>query len=243
MSYYGNRDFLADVSFGLIPGYRTDTIQARSYGLTTTEKTAWQEAGDYVFPTTASTLTVVSDSTQDSATGTGASSILITGLNSSWAEISEVRTLNGTTPVVTTQAFLRVNRTVVITKGSGAAYGATNVGIIRVSHGANVLDRIDAGTGLSSVGVYSCAAGKSCKFQNSSTSMESNKDVITGIRSISGTTGVRIKPSELIVSTLSESTKDLALAFGEKTDIEIRVNMTTGTGDYRSSVILLVRDT
>jgi hypothetical protein len=243
MSNFGIREPLSEISFGDFPGYETRTIQITASAITTTEQTAWEAGGNYVFPAAAGTLTLVSTSAQDGPAGTGLSTVLVQGLDANWDDLSEVVVMNGLTGVVTTNSFFRVNRMVGIAIGSGAVYGAANAGTITATHGvAGILDQIQPGRSLSSTGVFSCPAGKKCKFENSSTAIETNKAVITGINTITGTTGVRIVPSELLVSEQLSSDKRLAATFPEKTDIEIRVAMTTGSGDYRSSIILQLKD-
>lgn len=63
-------------------------------------------------------LQIVSDSIADTSAGTGARTILITGLDANYAEISETITMNGTTNVTTTNSYLRLNHMVVKTVGS-----------------------------------------------------------------------------------------------------------------------------
>lgn len=67
---------------------------------------------------TAEILDVGSTSATDDAAGTGARRIQIDGLDAAYAPISETVMLAGTTPVLTTQAFLRVNGVKVLTAGS-----------------------------------------------------------------------------------------------------------------------------
>ena len=65
------------------------------------------------------TLSVVSASANDASGGTGARTVEIQGLDSNWNLLTETVTMNGLTPVVTTQEhFLRVFRARVVTAGS-----------------------------------------------------------------------------------------------------------------------------
>ena len=81
--------------------------------------------------TTASTLDVVSDSSNDdgSPAGTGAQTILITGLDANRKTQTEILTMDGTTTVTTTKTYLGVNRIVVLSSGSTNS----NVGNITVT--------------------------------------------------------------------------------------------------------------
>ena len=94
-------------------------------------ETIWAQGGLYSYPPSATTMTVSSSDTNDTSAGTGARTVLISGLDGDYNEISETITLNGQTPVTTTNSFIRVNRAIVLTAGSGGA----NAGIIYVGTG------------------------------------------------------------------------------------------------------------
>ncbi len=69
----------------------------------TTEEDIWEQGGLYPFPTSASTLSVVS-------TANDTMEIFIDGLDADFNRVSETITLTGVTPVITTNSYLRVNR-------------------------------------------------------------------------------------------------------------------------------------
>lgn len=81
--------------------------------------------------TSAETMDVVSSSTADdgSPAGTGAQTMTIQGLDSSYNEIEETITLDGTTTVTTSNSFLRVYRAFIVKVGSGGV----NAGNITIS--------------------------------------------------------------------------------------------------------------
>lgn len=85
--------------------------------------------------TSADTLDVVSDSTSDAAAGTGAISVLITGIDENHAFQTEVVSMNGTTVVTTSNSWLGVNRVVVLSSGSNN----TNVGNITIDDNAGTV--------------------------------------------------------------------------------------------------------
>lgn len=60
--------------------------------------------------TTATTLTIVSTSTDDDDGGTGCNSIVVYGIDSNRDSVIEVFTMNGTTNVVSTSTWLGINR-------------------------------------------------------------------------------------------------------------------------------------
>jgi len=112
-------------------------------------------SGQFYFPSTASTLSVVSASANDTSAGTGARLLLIEGLDINWREINEYVTMNGLTPVVTTNSYFRVNFVRVVTSGTGK----TNAGNITLTHGATVMRGIVAGESQAHGLVFSTPEG------------------------------------------------------------------------------------
>lgn len=88
----------------------------------------WGGGGLFPYQAAAVQLEVVSSSTDDAAAGTGARSVLVLGLSSTWAQISEIVVTNGTTPVTTVNSYLRINAFRVASVGAHAS--GTNVGNI-----------------------------------------------------------------------------------------------------------------
>ena len=82
--------------------------------------------GLWLPPTAARVHAVVSGSANDAAAGTGARTLLLTGILASGAESSEIITLNGTTPVNSSGSYIHVTSLEVLTAGSGGV----NAGII-----------------------------------------------------------------------------------------------------------------
>lgn len=93
-----------------------------------TAEDVWQTGGDYVFPTAAETVTIVSNAVNDDGdpVASGLWSLVVYGLDANFDLIEEQIALDGTTPVVTTAAFLRVHLAV----GYEAGTGGSNVGTI-----------------------------------------------------------------------------------------------------------------
>jgi len=75
--------------------------------------------GAFTYLTSASTLTIVSSSVNDTSAGTGARSIVIYGIDANRKTQIEVVTLNGTTNVVTETTWLGINRAAIYLAGSG----------------------------------------------------------------------------------------------------------------------------
>lgn len=116
------------------------------------EETVWSYGGLYVPLSGPSTLSIVSSSALDTAAGTGARTISLTGVDAAFNQQIETVVLNGTTPVVTTTVWRGVNCTKVITAGTGA----TNAGTVTVSGsgGGPVISSIPLGAAACKQVVY-----------------------------------------------------------------------------------------
>jgi len=107
------------------------------------------QGGTFTFLTSASTLTIVSSSTDDdgSPSGIGANTVTISGIDANRKAQTEVVTLNGTASVVTATTWLGINRASVSLSGSSYS----NVGNITITAttGGTTQGYIPAGKGTS----------------------------------------------------------------------------------------------
>ena len=153
-------DFYLAVAKGDFTGY--SNVSKFGYNPTTGSggfESIWEGSNAYPWPTSAQTLSVVSASANDASGGTGARTLEIQGLDSSWNVLTETITMNGTTPVVTTRSFLRVFRARVVTAGTLG----TNAAQITISGGGTALAYISydtIGMGQTLMAVYTVPAGK-----------------------------------------------------------------------------------
>ena len=152
--------FELQVSRNQIMGHSIANIFA--YGTTPSTanlfRTVWENMAttDYVFPSTASTMTLVSTVITDTAT------ITITGLDASYNPISESLVLNGTAGVTTVNSYLRINN---IAVSAGSATNPT--GVITLSVSSTVYAQINTQTvngattsiGTSQMAVYTVPNG------------------------------------------------------------------------------------
>jgi len=90
-------------------------------------ETIWSAGGTFSRMTAAATLSVVSTDAADdgSPAGTGANSVVIYGVDANWDTQTEIVTLNGTTPVITSGTWLGVNRMAIYLAGTGQANAGT----------------------------------------------------------------------------------------------------------------------
>lgn len=121
--------------YGSVPGVLAVTISGYNGTPTTTYENVWPESGAYSFRTSAmSTPYCASSSANDTSAGTGARTIRVSGVDTSFAAFSETVTLNGQTSVnLATANVLGINSVAVLTAGSGLL----NAGIVRCGTGTN----------------------------------------------------------------------------------------------------------
>jgi hypothetical protein len=197
----------------------------------------WNQGGLWVAPTSARVHNIVSTSANDTAAGTGARTILVEGLDSSFNEISETVTLAGLTNVATANAYTRINSMMIVSAGSGK----TNAGIIRATAQTDgtVTSLISVGYGLSHCGIYTVPNGKTCSILYGYVSAlrpSSTSDSMISLQFI-GITGIdTANPVSRIVHFIGVSMvgtnsyqHDYVLPFqvAEKTDLIIRITYST----------------
>ena len=161
MSLHGRYEpFELQVSRGQIPYHAPANIFA--YGTTPATaglfRTVWENMAttDYVFPTSATTMTLVSTVNTDTAT------ITITGLDASYNLLTENLVLNGTTGVTTVNSYFRINNIAVsvgsATNPSGVITLATG-GVTYAQINTQVVNGVTTSIGISQMGVYTVPSG------------------------------------------------------------------------------------
>lgn len=153
-------EFYLDVARGLVTGMSCVNKFGRNSDVDAGTEDLWAQGGLYVQATAASVVNFVSSSANDAAAGTGARTILITGLNASDVEVTETLTLNGITNVPTVNSYGFISRVVVLTAGSGAANAGTITGTA-TGGGTPLLISVAIGINQSQLGIYKVPAGKS----------------------------------------------------------------------------------
>jgi len=150
--------FYLAVQQGKVPGYTM--INKFGYNPSIGSgafETIWETGGDYPWQSSAVTVDVVSDDTNDDVAGTGARTLRIQGLDGSYNLAEETVDMDGTTTVTTTQTFLRVFRMSVETAGTSG----NNEGTITATYtgGSDVAATITAGNGQTLMTLYTIPAG------------------------------------------------------------------------------------
>lgn len=195
----------------------------------TVPEDVWNGGGSYTgFPTgSAETVQVLSDNAADTSAGTGTRTVLITGLDSNYAVITETFTLNGTTPVTGSSQFIRVHTARVVTAGSGGV----NAGQITVRHSTtttNVFLVLPVGGNQSYNSGYTVPAGKTAylvrvhaDIRDSGTT--ATADIAVWIREFGGVARLR-RPYAISTGSRVDDVISGGISLPEKTDIILRVN-------------------
>lgn len=151
--------YLYDIAEGNVSGHTTWTKIGFTPTMTTVESDLWSKAGAYVYPTSDMQMEVISSSSDDEATGTGARQVTIYYLDGAWAEKTINVTLNGTTAVNTSDSDLyRINGFRVTAVGTGGK-PAGNLSL-RAVGGAVTYSYITEGYTRARNSAYTVPAGK-----------------------------------------------------------------------------------
>lgn len=162
--------FECDVACGLVPGRVNTTIFGYVAGVAAASLpiNIWDGNTLRNVGFAAESLQVRSDSANDAASGSGARSVVIVGLDANYNEIIDIVNLNGVTPVPCNLQFMRRNVFAVFTAGSGR----TNAGnIILETTGAALRDKITALKGIQRSAHYTVPVNKNLWIQNFSFTM------------------------------------------------------------------------
>jgi hypothetical protein len=151
-------NFLIEVAKGNIAGHTVIGRFGANESVGTTFETITGQGGLYTFAAAAQQVNVVSTSVNDTSAGTGARTVVISGLNSSHVETSETITMNGTTNVLSTNSYLRQDLSICVTVGTVGV----NDGVITVTQqtSGTIMSQINVGDGRSLMAVFTIPAGK-----------------------------------------------------------------------------------
>jgi len=217
--------FELQVARGQIQAHSIVTIA----GYNSDVDTAWEmitPIGNLSYPAAALQMTVSSADADDTSAGTGARTVLITGLDANYAVISETVTMNGQTAVTTTNSFLRINAMLVTTAGTSLA----NEGVIYIGSGtvtsgvpATIYNVIAAGFNNATSSQYTIPAGYTgyLAVARIGLAQDAGTTLITARTRFVGTNGIALT-GPVIVTNNGISTIDFPypIAIAEKTRIQ-----------------------
>lgn len=223
--------FYLQVSEGQIAFHESILKFGYNFDIDNALETIWASGGLYTYLTSASTLYVSSSSANDTAAGTGAQNVTISGLDADYNEVSITVDLNGQTAVQLglVNNWIRVNRGFVNTAGTTES----NEGVIYVGTEAAPAGGVPAtpyttiaiGDNQSLMALWTVPANYTAYVLQTDTTVTTTQNnkyatVIFLARPDGGVFQVKDK------FVLSEGTRhqeySIPLKFNEKTDIEFR---------------------
>jgi hypothetical protein len=237
--------FELQVARGQITFHQSLTIFGYNDDVDTSPETIWPQGGILPYLTSATVLSVSSDSANDASGGTGARTVRIDGLDGNHNTITETVTLNGLTAVSTVNQYLHINGLYVATAGSlnGAAgniYFGT--GTVTLGIPANIYDVIKFDYNTRLTGSYTVPAGYTAYVSQGlfSSGQAGGSNAVTGRLVTRGTNNIRLTAA---VVTLNNGAADYVfeypLAVPEKTTIEAQA-FGASSNNACSSMFILV---
>ena len=237
------------IANGDVAGYAAIHKFGRNPNVGNAPETIWMHGGKYQYLDVgaASTLYAYSADAQDSASGDGARTITIQGLDNNFNLIEETVTVGG---AATTLEFLRVYRAFVATTGSLT----TNKSDVLISTGAGGTGTVLAdigiigtgstfGLGQTQLALYTIPAGKTgylTTWNVGCAPMNNKATVILKSRELNGEASFRTKDIVDLVGGYHTQNYSIPLRFQEKTDIEVVAAADTSTIISSSFDIILV---
>lgn len=220
--------FELQVARGQITGHSTVNIYGFQVSVTTANTPVWEVAGAYAYPAAATTMHLVSTvNTGGDKTGT---TILISGLDSTYTPISEALTLDGTTVVVTTKSYLRIQSIGV----SSVTGGVSPTGTITLKDLTNttVYAQINPSTGRSQMAIYTVPAGYTFYLSRIDAYTSANGFTADWVqyRNVATTVdGVTTLSQQAPFTNTYHAQRVMPRAFAEKTDIQLQAKTSANT--------------
>lgn len=245
MSFVPSREFFLEVAKGAIGGH---TLVERSgfhtsLGSGLADVTCTNAA--FNWPTNAQSCEILSSSANDTSVGSGARTVLISGIDGSYNLVNETKTMNGTTAVALTNSYRHITQVEPATSGSGE----TNAGNIdvQVASGGNILARCATGEGKAGHAAYFVPGGKTAYLVGWTASLIGGTDglVEAAIRVMEDGKAWRF-PWKAMIATGSNTmsrgiTAGHILVLPEKTRIIVQAKSTpTGLGIASSLQLILI---
>jgi hypothetical protein len=211
---------LFDIAQGKMYDSEALNIFGFNRGVGTSFETLWNDGGDYVFPTSAVAMDLVSTSSSDTM------SVLVKGLDANYNEISETVTLTGTVAVTTSASFLRINSAIILS--------GSNVGDVTISNGGTIYGFIEAELGTTQSCIYTVPADRSLylfRIDFNSATVNPNKYLIVRNK-LRSDTGRILHVAEATFATSQVSyDRQVPFKITEKTDFQFQAKSSSGTNE------------
>lgn len=212
-------DFALQVARGKVRNWETGAIFAKSDAIGIVEEDLWSVGGTLVYPVSAGVVTITSTSADDDIAGIGATVVLVQGLDSDWNKLEEAVPMDGTSSVVTTNSFLRVNAFLNVAAGSNDV----NVGTISATIAGNIQASILPAEGNAFNSHYSVPAGHQMYLDMVQLLQGANK-TLTSAALVRTNLGPWIRVAEVQVYRIAIDLPTNHTPFAEKTDYKLVAN-------------------
>jgi hypothetical protein len=217
--------FDLQVARNQITGHSVVNIFGYQSSVTTTSIPVWENASVYTYPTSALTMTYAS-------TASETLTMTVTGLDASYAIVTDTVTFTAGTSGTATNgtAFFRINSMIVT---SVATLGGSNVGTITAKNSGTTYAQIVIGVGKTQMAIYTVPAGYSFYlnridvFSSNPYTSSNNLTFINWQQNPS--TKVAFTVAQSPFTSILDIHRQYPLGYTEKTDIQFRVNTSTGT--------------
>jgi hypothetical protein len=221
-----NAPWNVQVARGLVAGATSINLFGYNDSVTTAFIPLWENATQYTFPASALTMTLASTSTSDDTN----CKVAISGLNASWAPITEVVTLNGTGNVTTSNQFLRINSMILTQPGTGQV---SNIGTITAKNAGTIYGQINPTISRMQNSWYSVPAGKTFYVSRvnafSGDASGASKYAETRVDVKNNVNGVNYILVQLGWQNYYEVVRDNYQPYTEKSDVRWEARMSQGT--------------
>lgn len=175
-------DIALGIAAGAYRGFSSEYKFGHNPTVGAAYETIWQESTLYIYPASATVMTISSDDETDNLAGVGAHSVRLIGLDADYNIITEdldLHPTDGTLGVTTTKSYFRIHRMYTLTAGSNAGQiGTIYVGTGTLTNGkpANVYALSIEVHNQTSQAVYTVPAGKTAFIKKGFASLSSGKD-------------------------------------------------------------------
>ena len=239
--------FELQVSRGQISYHKTQFKFGFNPDIDNALETVWAQGGLYTYLSAASTLYISSSSTADDVAGTGARTATVSGLDANWDEVSVTVDLDGQNGVQLGSAsnWIRVNRIVVNTAGSGGA----NAGVLYVgtesspSSGvpSNKYATVAIGDNQTLMALWTVPRGYTAYLTQTDITVateQNNKYAIISLLARPYGGVFNVKDKFVKESSSHHQQYEFPLKFTEKTDIEVRAIASSASADCAVSAAM-----
>jgi hypothetical protein len=212
-------NFYHDVAKGNIYNSTAVNVFGFNRSIGTSFETVWNDGGNYVYPTSALTMSVVSTSAADTM------DVLISGLDINYNPISETVTLTGTSAVTTSIGFFRINSAIIL--------AGSNAGDISISNGGTKYAFIEALLGTTQSAIYTVPAGHNLYLVRiDANSATTNGQKYLFIRNVVTTGGRTLRVSEATFATSQVSyDRQVPFKIAEKSDFHFEAKSSSSTNE------------